>query len=173
MNKIILQNTLRFVGLLFLQVLILKRMEMGSGVLQYLSILLYPLAVMLLPIRTPVFGVLLLAFVQGLLVDIFYDSPGVHASANVFMAFMRPVALGLMEPREGYSVNYSPTKSTLGIRWFISYAAILMGLFLFFYFSVEAFTFVYIGNILLKTVVSFIGTMIFIFIFMAIFDPEQ
>lgn len=173
MNNVIVQNIIRWFLLVFFQVLIFKRIELNGGIFHYLQIILYPLFIILLPLRISSFLVMALAFVTGVVVDIFYDSIGVHAAALVFLAFIRPVVLSVLEPREGYNVNYSPTKKKLGMLWFMQYAGILIGAFLFFYFSVEAFTFVYIGDILLKTVLSFLVTMSFIAMYMLIFDPEQ
>jgi hypothetical protein len=173
MNNIIFRNIIRFIALVLLQVLIFKQMELSTGIWQYLHVFLYPLIILLLPLRTPPMLVLIIALFTGLTIDVFYDSLGVHASACVFLAFLRPLALGIFEPREGYNVNISPTKKTLGMVWFSRYSAVLLAFFMFFYFSVEAFTFVYLGSILLKTLLSYIATMIFVLIYMTIFDPEQ
>lgn len=100
---------------------------------------------------------ILLAFVLGIGVDIFYDSPGVHASASVFIAYLRPYVLRALAPVEGYkNLNESPSSHNLGFVWFATYASILLFLHLIFYFSVDAFSFVFFLEILLKTAVSFI-----------------
>ncbi|MCB0661809.1 MAG: rod shape-determining protein MreD [Saprospiraceae bacterium] len=173
MNSLLFQNITRWFLLVLMQVFILKQMYTNTAVLEHLHLLLYPLFIILLPIRTPNVLVMLLGFVTGLTVDLFYDSIGVHAAAAVFAAFIRPLALGLFEPREGYGVNQSPTKKQFGLGRFMGYASVVMVGFLFFYFSVEAFTFVYILDIFLNTLFSFIGTMLFVLIYMLIFDPVQ
>ncbi|MFQ5446434.1 MAG: hypothetical protein ACE5FF_05825 [Saprospiraceae bacterium] len=137
----------------------------------YLHIIVFPLFIFLLPLRTPRALVILLGFILGLLIDTFYNSMGVHASAAVFTAFIRPYVLRRIEPRGGYNVNYSPTAARWGIGWFLKYSAILLFLHLFFYFSVEAFTFVYIVDIMLKTIVSFIFSMICVIVYQVIFNP--
>lgn len=171
MNNIVLANIFRFLGLILLQGLVFKNVGEGWKEFPYLFVIIYPLAIMLLPLRTPRVLTIVLGFVAGLMVDGFYTSPGIHASAAVFMAFCRPFVLKALEPRNGYNVNYSPTAARWGIRWFLQYAAIMLTLYLLFYFSVEAFTFVYLGSILLKTVVSLITSMIFIVIYQVIFNP--
>lgn len=173
MNNIILTNVLRFIGLCLLQVLVFKQMSPGWENFNYISVIAYPIFLMLLPLRTPHMLLVFLGFVLGLCVDIFYNSPGVHASASVFTAFIRPFVLGLLEPRGGYNLNHSPTKRRFGITWFALYASILLGAHLFFYFSVEAFTFYYIGQILLRTIASFIVSIIFVIIYQVIFDPKD
>lgn len=171
MSGIVFTNIIRFILLLLFQVLVLKQLTFGLGGPIYINILLYPLFIMLLPFRIPLVGILPLAFLMGLSVDMFYDSPGVHASASVFIAFIRPLILSQMSPRDGYNMNQSPTKKRMGLRWFLIYSSLMMFIHLFFYFSVDAFTFVYIGQILLRSISSFAFSMLFVIITMFIFNP--
>lgn len=173
MNNSIVQNVIRWVVFILIQVLILKRIAFFDGWLHYMSILFYPLFIMLLPLRFSTVVVMTIGFFTGLIVDVFYDSPGIHASACVFIGFIRPIVFSLLSPREGYNVNLSPTLNQFGLGWFVRYASILLAAFLFFYFSVEAFTFVKIGSILAKTIISFVATMIFIMVYMMIFNPKE
>ncbi len=174
MNSTIFANLLRFIGLTLLQVLILKRMTIGSSDgFNYLQIMLYPVFLLLLPIKTPHALSVLLGFAIGILVDIFYGSLGVHAAASVLTGFVRPIVLSYLEPKAGYGTNIAPTKSKLGIAWFLRYSSLLIFLHLFFYFSVDAFTFVYIVDILLKTIVSFIFTMVFVIVYQYLLEPKE
>ncbi|MEM9916453.1 MAG: hypothetical protein AAF990_00070 [Bacteroidota bacterium] len=173
MNSTILTHTLRFIGITLFQVLLLKGASPSWENFNYIQIFLYPVFIMLLPLRTPNTLVIFLGFVTGLAVDLFYDSVGVHASACVFMAFIRPAILALVEPRGGYNVNHSPTKRRFGIGWFTIYSSCLMFAFLFWYFSVEAFTFYYFWDILLRTLSSFLVSMVFVVIYQYIFDPKE
>jgi hypothetical protein len=106
-------------------------------------------------------------------VDLFYQSLGVHAAATVFLAYVRPFVLRLIEPRGKYNINYSPTRMRMGMGWFSRYVAIMLAIHLFFYFSVEAFTFVYIVDILLNTVVSFVLSYGMIMMIQLLFDPVE
>ena len=173
MNSTIFANSLRFIGLLLLQVLVLKRLSPGWESFNYIQVFIYPLFLFLLPLRTPHALLVFLGFVMGLSVDLFYTSLGVHASAGVFIGFVRPYLLSVMEPRGGYNVNQSPTKHQLGISWFLIYSGVLLFAHLFFYFSVEAFTFYYIGEIFLRTISSFFVSMIFIIMYQYLFDPKD
>jgi len=173
MNNPILINLWRFLFLVLLQGLVLRRMEFEAGPLSYLHPIIYPLFIMLLPMRTANPVVVLLAFVAGISVDFFYNSIGVHASAAVFIAFVRPFIFGRLEPRGGYTVNHNPTAFRLGRPWWLRYTSIMMGLYLFWYFSVEAFTFYYLLDILLNTVVSFFISIIFILLYQVFFNPRD
>lgn len=171
MNSLIAGNVFRFLGLVVLQGLVFKNIGVGWESFPYLHIIVFPIFIMLLPLRTPRVSIILLGFAIGITVDFFYNSIGLHASAAVFTAFIRPFVLKALEPRGGYNVSYSPTARRMGMGWFLQYAAILLFLHLFFYFSAEAFTFVYFIDILLKTIVSFGVSMVFLVIFQLLFNP--
>lgn len=171
MNSIVRANVFRFLGLVLIQGLVFQYIGTTWEGFPHLHIVVFPIFIFLLPLRTPVPLVVLLGFAVGMAVDVFYQSYGVHASAAVFTAFARSGVIKLLEPRGGYNVNFSPTAQRMGIGWFTRYAAILMFLHLFFYFSVEAFTFVYFTDILLKTIVSFLVSMTFVIIFQVLFNP--
>ncbi len=173
MNNAIVQNVIRWVAFVLIQVLVLKQIEINTSWFHYMSILFYPLFIILLPLRYSTINVMVIGFFTGLIVDVFYDSIGVHAASCVFLAFIRPFAFTILSPREGYSVDLSPTAHKLSFPWFVRFSGLLMLSFCFFYFSVEAFTFAYIGQILLKTGVSFIFSMILILAFMMIFNPKE
>lgn len=173
MGSLIVKNFFRFLIVFLLQAFVLMSLTISYPVLDNINIIIYPIVIMMLPLRTPNALILLIAFALGILLDLFYNSPGVHASATVLIAFIRPFVLSWLEPRGGYTVESSPTMREYGSSWFILYASILLFIHLFFLFSVQAFTFVYILEILLKTVMSFIVSMIFILIYMYLFNPKE
>ncbi len=173
MNKLIFSNVSRFILLVLFQVLILRRLSLEWSNFPYLNILIYPLFLLLLPLGMPRWSQFLLAFVLGLLVDLFYDSPGVHASASVFTIYFRPYVLNWLEPRGGYNVNHSPTKERMGFSWFLRYAGVLMLGHCLFYFAVDAFTPVLWQSILLKTALGYVFSMATILIITFIFNPQD
>lgn len=169
MNQSIVKLVIRFVLLLLLQVLVLKGIRLEFGILSNVMIFLYPLFIILLPINTPRVVILILAFFLGLSVDVFYDSLGIHAAATVFLAFNRMYILKLIEPTQGYKTEASPSAHNYGLIWFISYASLMMFIHLFIYFSIDAFSFVFILKIMLKTLLSFIFSMVLLIIHQIIF----
>jgi hypothetical protein len=171
MNNIIFTQALRFVGLVLLQGLLLQRFELGGPILGHLFVILFPIFIFLLPLRTPRPLIIFLGFLIGLAVDLFYDSPGLHASAGAFTGFFRKWPLKWLEPRGAYNVNYSPTVRRMGWPWFFRYSAIMTGAHLIFYFCVEAFTFAFYVDITLNVLVSFPVSYLFILMFIRIFDP--
>jgi len=173
MSKELYTNAIRFILLGLFQVLVLQRIGQAFPAFPYVNIFIYPLFILLLPFRIDTMLLIVLGFILGFSVDWFYDSPGIHASVMVLVAYFRPALIRRIEPKGGYTANSSPTPKRMGWNWFFRYSAILMGVHLFFYFSVEAFTYAYIVSILLKTAVAFVLSMIFILLLMAIFNPSN
>lgn len=172
MNRTVLNIIIRFVIILLLQVLVLKGVNLNSGNFQYFHLLFYPIVIMLLPISLAKPYVILIAFASGIFVDIFYDSIGVHAAACVFMAYTRSFVLQLLEPRGGYTYDI-PGLGNTEFSWFITYISIMLLLFLLFYFSMEAFSTVFIVKIILNTFFSFILSIITILVYQVIFRTKS
>ncbi|MDQ3141539.1 MAG: hypothetical protein M3Q56_04750 [Bacteroidota bacterium] len=172
MNKLWSRNILRFVILILLQVFVLREINLSSSQTQFIYVIIYPLAILLLPVGLPQFFVLLISFITGFIVDAFYTSPGVHAGACLWLSLARPLALKWLEPKSGYGAGQYPTGESLGIFWFMKYMSTLMIVFFFFYFTLEIFTFVYLSQILLKTILSFIVSVFLIFLLQILFNPK-
>lgn len=172
-NNILVKNGLRLIFLLFLQIVVFKRLFLGWEQFPYLHAIVYPLFLMLLPFETPRPLSMAMGFVVGLFIDLFYDSLGVHAGALVATAFARDPILKWLEPRDGYNVKGSPTKSRLGWPWFVQYAAIMMFIHLFVYFSLESFTFYYFKRIMLNLISSLFVSMFFVILYTLVFNPEE
>ena len=172
MNQTFSKNIWRFILLFILQVLIFRSLSLGGLAFNYIQVFIYPIFLMLIPVSTNRNILLLLGFIMGIGIDMFYDSPGLHASATVLTAFVRPFVLSGLEPRGGYKFNAIPTLAEFGANWFYRYAAILLIIHLFFYFSIEAFQLSQLLSILLKTICTFFASMLLIVIYMLIFNPR-
>lgn len=172
MNSLYIKNIIRFLLFIIIQVLILKRIDTSFGNFTYIHLIIFPAALMLLPIKTPRAIIILLGFVLGIVVDAFYDSPGVHASAMVMMAFSRDYILKYLEPQGGYSGNQIPSINHFDLAWYLIYSSVMMSIYFIMYFSMEAFSFVYIVDILLNTIFSFILSMPIILLHQFIFNPK-
>ena len=171
MNPII-KNIWRVVFLLLLQLLVFRQMQIQGLCFNYVHILIYPMFILLLPVDISNSWLLMLGFLIGIAVDMFYDSPGLHASAAVLLAFVRPIVLHQLEPRGGYKVNSVPTRNEFGDNWFYKYASILLGVHLLAYFMLEAFQIGLIGSVLIKTVTSLVASLLIVGLYMLIFNPK-
>ncbi len=166
-------TTIRFLVLAALQVLVFAHVGEGTVWGRYAQVMLYPLVILLLPVGLPSALVILIGFALGCAIDLALGTYGVHAGALVLTAFARRAALGILEPREGYSVDQSPTRAAFGLQWFTSYAALLMGVHLLTYFALEAFTVLYFVEIVLRAAGSFCVSMLLILLYVLVLDPKQ
>lgn len=173
MNNSLLPSLWRFFGLATVQVLLF--LQIGKAIGGYFNVLLYPLFILFLPIQMPTSAVVVLGAAMGFLVDWFYGSLGVHASAGAFSGLMRSVVLAAYKPKGvGYTGKEPiPAPVYFGWRWFFQVAGLFFVLHLFWYFSVSAFTFVYIDTIMLKTIASWILSMIFVGLYCVLFEPKN
>jgi hypothetical protein len=136
MSKTIIVNLLRFVILVFVQVFLLKNITLYNFSTAYL----YILFILLLPFEIPNILLFALAFVLGLTIDIFYDTPGLHAAACTVLAFVRIIFINLTVQKEGFDNEPDPTLSNMGFRWFFTYVLVLTLFHHFFLFNIEAFS---------------------------------
>ena len=172
MNSALIGHIARAIIIVLLQGLVFQRIYIGGASFNYFSFIVYPVILMLLPVKTSRFLLVIVAFAVGLGVDLFYSSLGVHASAAVFIAFLRPYIMQLLEPRGGYPVASTPTYRIFGLNWFVRYSALMLMLYLLFYFSVEVFTFAHTGQIILKAISSFVISYLAILAYVILFNPK-
>ena len=113
----ILQVLLFFVYLMA-QVLLFKRLVLFNTSFCFL----YVGFILLLPNETNNLVLMLIAFLLGFCVDIFYDSLGLHAFALVMVAYLRNYWLNAITPQGGYDSNMSPSLALNGLQWFLVYS---------------------------------------------------
>jgi len=157
LNELV-KHGLRFIGLILVQGLILKNMEVGFMINPFL----YVLFVILLPFELPAWIGLILAFLLGFFVDLFYGTMGMHMAACTLMGWARPAVLRFMMPRDGYEFGQQPTMQDMGRMWFLSYAAILIFIHHFLLFYIEIFSFREVGMTLLRILISTIATLLLV-----------
>jgi hypothetical protein len=150
--NVVLKNSIRFVLFVLLQALVFNQIEIGFGI----HLMVHPLFIMLLPFETGVFTLMILGFGLGLIIDIFSNTYGLHASSLLLMAYMRPIIFKFYGPREGYDPLKEPSVFDMGSRWFVFVFGYLILLHHFWYFLIEIFRFDQFLLILQKTIFSVI-----------------
>lgn len=136
---IFLPNLWRFLGLVFIQGLVLTEASRNTD--GYVNVLLYPLFILFLPIKLPVPSAVALGFFAGLAVDIFSGTIGVNASAGAFSGYARAIVLHRFAPKGGFSGKEPiAAPAYFGWRWFASVLAAFMIVHLFWYFAMTYFT---------------------------------
>ena len=149
-----ISNGIRFLVLLFLQVFLFRQVGLVVGGFEYLAVLVSPLAIALLPLRTPRPLVVFFAFLLGFATDLFYESLGIHMAAATLTGYLRPFLLRIIEPKDGFKVKATPEGRDLGTTWWMKYIAMILSAYLIWYFSMEAFSPVFWADVMLKTLVS-------------------
>ncbi len=149
-----------FVFFTLIQVLVLNNIQLSG----YINPYLYIIFILTLPFETPGWLLLLLGFTSGMVVDIFSNTPGMHASATVFLAFLRPYALRLMAPRDDYQPGSIPTMGYYGFSWFMRYSILLVLAHHLWLFFIEVFSITHFFSTFLRAVSSTFFTMLLIII---------
>jgi len=150
MIKELLRSVLIFVFLILLQVLVLNNIQFSG----YINPYMYILILFMLPFETPGWLGLVIGFILGFSIDLFSGTIGMHASATVFIAFIRPFLLRLIAPRDGYETGTFPRLYSQGYRWFFRYTIPLVFIHHFFLFYVEMFTFTNFFTTFLRVILS-------------------
>ena len=146
----LLKYSLVFVVSVLLQVLIFNNILIARVITPFF----YILFILLLPFYTPRALLLFLSFMLGLTVDIFTNTPGVHASASLLTGFLRPGVLQLISSRETLESISEPRVRNMGFQWFAGYTSILVIIHHLFLFFIEAFTFQGFFITLLRVILS-------------------
>mgnify|MGYP000658956171 CR=1 FL=1 len=150
----IIQFILFFVYVL-VQVLLLRNLVLFNSAFCFL----YIAFILLLPIELNTLVLMVIGFVMGFTIDIFYDSMGLHAMATVLVAYLRNYWMATITPQGGYDSGSSATISSNGLQWFIVYALPLVFMHHLVLFFVEASGFALFWFTMLKIVASLMFTM--------------
>jgi hypothetical protein len=150
----ILQIVLFFVYLI-LQVVLLKNLVLFNTSFCFL----YVAFILLLPVEMGNLLLMLIAFLLGISVDIFYNSLGLHTMALVLLAYLRNHWLATITPQGGYDIGTPPTLAANGLQWFLVYTLPLVFVHHLVLFFVEASGFTLFWYTMLKAISSLLFTM--------------
>ncbi|MCL3781824.1 rod shape-determining protein MreD [Prolixibacteraceae bacterium JC049] len=164
----VVKYILLFFGVILLQVLILNNVQF-SGLINPFA---YILIILLLPIEMPTWWLMIIGFFTGLSVDVFSNTPGLHASATVFAAFIRPKILDLLSSRDEYEVGKPPRIYNYGFNWFLRYTAIIVVAHHTVLFLLEAFTWRGMGDTLLRVLASSVFSIVLIILLQLLFNKK-
>lgn len=154
---------------MLVQVLILNNMNLSG----YMNPYIYVLFLLLLPAKINRSLLLIIAFVTGLIVDYFGNTPGLHAAACVFLAFLRPVTIHLMFRNHEFEVKEEPGPASIRIGGFLKYALLLVFMHQLILFYLEVLSFNHFFNTLYRVVLSTVLSTIIILIAMLVFSKRR
>ncbi|MDD2283824.1 MAG: rod shape-determining protein MreD [Paludibacter sp.] len=155
---IFLQNIVRFILLVLVQVFVLNNIRL----LGYINPYIYILFILVLPVKFSRALSMLLAFILGLIIDLFSNTPGMHTFATVLVAFLRNPVINIFTTIEE-GANPEPSFYTFGVSAFIKYIITLVLIHHTAFFFLEIFTFVGIGQTLLRIILNTLITSVILF----------
>lgn len=158
MNSLI-KNTIHLIGLILIQVLVIDQVSFG-GLNTYISPIIIGTGIIILPAGWTANRLMLTAFITGIILDSFHNTLGINTSALVLLAFLRPLALKIVSPREGFESFVEPTVFTLKTGKYSIYASILFLGFHLTYFFLESLNTNTVLIIILKAIVSTIAALL-------------
>ncbi len=155
----------QFLLLYFLQTLVFGRLELGLDGMPSFILLIYPLAILILPMRVAKELCLVIGFVLGFLVDLWYQTPGVHAASLTLTAFLRPYVYSLLLDDAEIRHNMNMDRMDLKLSSYIAYMLLMYFIHCLVFFLLQDFTFERFGVALVRSIFSTIFSFIFAFIY--------
>ena len=167
MNSAVIANIFRFILLLAVQIIIFNNMNF----LGYISPYPYILFIILFPVNGNKSGLLAASFFLGICMDLFSNSGGFHTTACIVLAYYRPYlfkfAFGLSYEYQTIKMNdvLTPERFTfLLLSVFIHHITL---------FTLEAFKFSLLLEILLRTLLSSVFTLLIGIIIIYLIKPNR
>lgn len=167
MNSTLLLNISRFILLLAVQIIIFNNMTF----LGFIMPLPYILFIILYPVNGNKSGLLVVSFFLGLVMDLFSNSGGTHATACLALAYMRPTIF-----KFSFGVSYE--YQTIRLNDVLTperFSFILLSVVIhhFTLFILEAFQFSFFLDILIRALLSTVFTVISCIIIIYLIKPNK
>jgi len=130
-SKILISSITGFFVYFLVQGFVLKNLVIFDTAFCFL----YVFYILLLPLEIKSIPLMVIAFLMGMSIDMFYDSLGMHTASLVAMAFVRNTWIHMIIPTGGYDENVQLSVLNMGTGWFFTFSLPLIFLhhFIFFY----------------------------------------
>ena len=167
MNSALLLNIARFLLLLAAQILVLNNINLAG----YFNPFPYVLFIILYPVNGNKAGLLMASFLLGITMDLFLNSGGVHAAACVILAYLRPTffkfSFGLSYEYQTVKLNdkLTPERFSFILISVVTHHFIL--------FILETFQFSFFLDMLFKTLLNTVFTIILCILIIYLFKPKK
>lgn len=150
-----------------MQIAIFNKMDF----LGYINPYPYILFILLYPVNGNKYGLLFASFLLGIIMDMFSNSGGVHATAAIALAALRPTffkfSFGVSYEYQTIKINDKITPERF------SFVAISVVSHHFILFLLEAFRLSFFLEVLLRTLFSTIFTILLCFLLIYLFKPSR
>lgn len=167
MNSALFVNIFRFLLLLAVQIVVFNNMNF----LGYISPFPYILFIILYPVNGNKSGLLFASFLLGIIMDMFSNSGGIHTTACLVLAYFRPY---LFRFSFGLSYEYQTVKlnDVLTPERF-SFILLSVVIHHFILFILEAFKISFFLDVLFRTLLSTVFTIIICIIIIYLIKPNK
>jgi hypothetical protein len=119
----LVKHTFRFVLLILIQYMLSNMAPLNGYVVPYM----YFVFILWLPFSIKRGWLLVLAAIYGFAFDFLVLTPGIHASACIMIAYLRPFLISLLLAREVTALNYAePSVTSMGFTAYVVYAIMLI-----------------------------------------------
>lgn len=159
-SQTVIRLVITFFIYLILQIVVLRNFVFFDVAFCFV----YIACILLLPDEIPPVWVILISFLTGLLVDIFYNTAGVHASASVLVGYLRGYIIKFLFPTKSIENEIVISLKDMGAERFVRYVAIMTLVHHTTLFFVEAGGFTFFLITILKIICSVVFTSFMIII---------
>ncbi len=136
--------------------------------------MIYPLILLLLPLNTGVVRTMLIGFALGLVMDMFSNTPGMHAASTVLIAYLRPVLLTLFIQQQRKDWDDSiPNLFKMGFQSFLIYTLISLTIHHFFFYFIQIWSLINIHIVFVKTLLSVLFSTLLIILIQVVFTRSE
>lgn len=154
MNTHTLTNIALLLVLVIAQVLIFNHIMLFNVAMAFVFIYF----IVSMPMKVKTEWLLTVAFLSGLLVDIFSDTPGVNAMACTVLAMVKKPVLFAYITRDDHTKNVTPSLYSLGFSVYAKYLLTMSAIYSLLVFTVEYFNFAAVKEIVIMSAASALFT---------------
>lgn len=154
----IIKEVIIFLVCILLQLLLFNNLQISGFINPYM----YVLILLSMPFGTSASALMIVGMAAGLCIDLFCNTPGMHAGACVLIGYLRQYVLKLVAFRDEYKAGVIPSVGTYGIVWYVKYAVIMISIHHVALFFIEQFDTIFFWPTLLRVVLSIIATLGFV-----------
>jgi len=167
MNSAVIMSFVRFFLLLAAQIIIFNNIDLFG----YINPFPYILFIMLFPVNGNKQLLVITSFLLGITLDLFSNSGGVHAAACLILAYSRPY---IFKFSFGVSYEYQTIKiNDVLTQERFSFLLISVVIHHFTLFILEVFQLSFLWDILLRTIIGTLFTLLICILLIYIFKPSK
>tara|TARA_B100000161_G_scaffold97670_1_gene68981 strand:- start:374 stop:877 length:504 start_codon:yes stop_codon:yes gene_type:complete len=149
-----------FLVYILIQIFVLNEVVFSSYIIPFL----YLTIILSIPKGKSILFLMTISFMTGLTVDIFEGQLGLHSTSCIIIAFLRPKILSILSNSKTLSNEENIRLNNLGALQFLVYASTLIFLHSLILFIIVDFEIGNIFNLIIKTMLSTLATILLIFI---------